>query len=119
MARWLEILAEYNMEIMDRPGKQHCNADALSRSRQCAKAVQETPTPTNVVSFAPVQSINNGLDIAQLQCNNAWLYSENIKQQQRSDEDLKLSGWKVVKFHKKYPNWAAATCRPFGIREEI
>ena len=34
MARWLEILASYNFEIKHRPGKQHGNADGLSR-RPC------------------------------------------------------------------------------------
>ena len=31
VARWIEQLAEYNFEIVHRPGKQHANADALSR----------------------------------------------------------------------------------------
>ena len=30
-ARWLEILEEYDYRVMHRPGKNHCNADALSR----------------------------------------------------------------------------------------
>ena len=31
IARWMEELSQYDMEIMYRPGKQHLNADALSR----------------------------------------------------------------------------------------
>ncbi|KAL9970389.1 hypothetical protein ACROYT_G022754 [Oculina patagonica] len=31
VARWLERLQEYDYEVTYRPGKQHCNADALSR----------------------------------------------------------------------------------------
>ncbi|KAK2919988.1 hypothetical protein Q8A73_002192 [Channa argus] len=31
VARWLEILQEYDFDIQHRPGRQHCNADALSR----------------------------------------------------------------------------------------
>ena len=31
VARWLEQIAEYDFEIVHRPGKQHANADALSR----------------------------------------------------------------------------------------
>ncbi|CAG2197047.1 unnamed protein product [Mytilus edulis] len=31
MARWLEVLASYNFTIQHRPGKQHSNADGLSR----------------------------------------------------------------------------------------
>jgi hypothetical protein len=31
LARWLEELSKFNMEIQHRPGKKHTNADALSR----------------------------------------------------------------------------------------
>ena len=31
LARWLEELSQFNMEIQHRPGKKHANADALSR----------------------------------------------------------------------------------------
>jgi hypothetical protein len=31
LARWLEELSQYNMEIHHRPGRKHTNADALSR----------------------------------------------------------------------------------------
>ena len=31
LARWIEELAVYNMEIVHRPGKDHVNADGLSR----------------------------------------------------------------------------------------
>jgi hypothetical protein len=34
MARWLEVLAAYDLEIIHRPGRQHGNADGLSR-RPC------------------------------------------------------------------------------------
>ncbi len=31
VARWLERLAEFQFKVTHRPGKQHCNADSLSR----------------------------------------------------------------------------------------
>ena len=31
MARWLEVLSQYNFQIVHRAGKRHQNADALSR----------------------------------------------------------------------------------------
>ena len=34
IARWLEELSQYNMRIVHRPGKNHGNADALSRAVQ-------------------------------------------------------------------------------------
>ena len=38
MARWLKVLGAYNLEIQHRPGRQHGNADALSR-RPCESCV--------------------------------------------------------------------------------
>jgi hypothetical protein len=37
LARWLRVLNSYDMTIVHRPGRQHRNADALSRipCRQC------------------------------------------------------------------------------------
>ena len=37
MARWLEVLAEFDYTVVHRAGKQHTNADALSRGRQCGR----------------------------------------------------------------------------------
>ena len=39
VARWIELLSEYDFEIQHRPGKKHQNADALSRDpcAQCGK----------------------------------------------------------------------------------
>ena len=31
LARWLEVVSSYEMEIQHRPGRQHINADTLSR----------------------------------------------------------------------------------------
>ncbi|CAG2251987.1 unnamed protein product [Mytilus edulis] len=35
LARWLEELAQFDMEIVHRPGKKHLNADGLSRIPDC------------------------------------------------------------------------------------
>ena len=34
MARWLEVLSQYNFDIMQREGRKHQNADALSRQSE-------------------------------------------------------------------------------------
>ena len=31
LERWIEELSQYNIILQHRPGKNHCNADALSR----------------------------------------------------------------------------------------
>ena len=43
LARWLEVISEYDIEIQHRPGKKHSNADALSR-RQCKQCGREEGT---------------------------------------------------------------------------
>ena len=53
MARWLEILSECNFEVLHRPGVQHKNADALSRSpcKQCGQThVSEVATNVAAVT---------------------------------------------------------------------
>src|SRR5271165_7173130 len=41
-ARWLDLLAEYPMDVQHRAGKQHINADVLSR-RPCDRTVTDKP----------------------------------------------------------------------------
>jgi len=43
LARWCEILEEFDFQIVHRPGRNHGNADALSR-RPCQQCGQETKT---------------------------------------------------------------------------
>ena len=58
LARWIEKLQEYNFDIVHRPGKQHSNADALSRlpCNQCGREHNHSTQPTLVssVSDTPV-----------------------------------------------------------------
>ncbi|XP_076748173.1 uncharacterized protein LOC143421991 [Maylandia zebra] len=46
LARWLEKLAEYNFQVLHRPGKNHQNADALSRRPCRASCPCTLPEPT-------------------------------------------------------------------------
>jgi hypothetical protein len=43
VARWIQVLEEYDKEIIHRPGKRHINADGLSRRscRQCGREEYE------------------------------------------------------------------------------
>ena len=45
MARWLEKLQEYHLNIVHRPGRKHANADSLSRRpcEQCGMAEAVSP----------------------------------------------------------------------------
>ncbi|KRY16110.1 Retrovirus-related Pol polyprotein from transposon 17.6 [Trichinella patagoniensis] len=49
VARWLEQLAEFDFEVVHRPGRKHQNADALSREA-CKQCGQNTSTPCAAVS---------------------------------------------------------------------
>ncbi len=43
LARWLQVLGEYQFKVQHRPGKKHTNADGLSRQglcKQCAREVE-------------------------------------------------------------------------------
>ena len=61
IARWLQILSEYDFQVEHRPGKQHLNADALSRShcKQCGQSEQPKATgndyPTVLAVGTPEQ----------------------------------------------------------------
>ena len=52
LARWLEILSEFDFVLMHRPGRKHNNADGLSRQicqdcKQCARMFPEIPVINN------------------------------------------------------------------------
>ena len=57
VARWLEVLSEFDYTVVHRAGKQHTNADALSRGRcrQCGRdeAVVEDDHVTCVACIPP------------------------------------------------------------------
>ena len=58
MACWLERLAEYNFEIVHRAGKNHANADGLSRIPSALATVTEDElwiTPSLKIEFSNQQ----------------------------------------------------------------
>ena len=86
MARWLEVLAEFNDEVVHHPGKEHQNADALSckMCKQCGTQVggEEITLEAQLNGCHPTQSI---LPI--------WP-NRKIKEQQTQGSDIKIvRGW--------------------------
>ncbi|XP_036003984.1 LOW QUALITY PROTEIN: uncharacterized protein LOC118566341 [Fundulus heteroclitus] len=58
LAQWLEKLAEYDFEIIHRPGRQHTNADGLSRRpcrQSCPCKVQDPSTPPKTITHQAVR----------------------------------------------------------------
>ena len=83
VARWLEILSEYDFQVFHRPGVQHGNADALSRSpcKQCGQTNDQEVTAGVQEVTAEVAAIQSSL-IPQ------WP-SERICAMQQQNPDLK------------------------------
>ena len=64
VACWLEALAEYDFEVVHRPGRQHMNADGLSRQhcQQCGQQCSAAVTATSQQQEAEaVLSVENWL----------------------------------------------------------
>ena len=67
LARWLEQLQKYEFTIIHRPGKAHCNADALSR-RHCSKDCPDTHSTATIVAVTtPIGYSHAELRQAQLE----------------------------------------------------
>lgn len=83
VARWLEVLAEFDYTVVHREGKRHTNADALSRSRCKQCGLEQTDEDCDSWNCS---EISNPLLPA-------WTVEE-IKDFQRNDPDLvQVLGW--------------------------
>ena len=83
LARWLQVLSSYDMTIVPRPGRQHRNADALSRipCRQCGF----DPNWENTENLA--QHVRNIQERETREVDEKEVY---ISEKQKSDKDLTL-----------------------------
>ncbi len=92
VARWLEILAEFDLTIQHPPGQKHCNADGLSRipCNQCGQVEPDKlPDGTDLVVSAASTTESNWLS--------GWNLQE-LQSAQREDPDLlRLTGWLETK----------------------
>ena len=69
VARWLDILAEYDFVIEHRPGERHGNADALSRlpCKQCGFEPSAPPLPSSSIGQRESVCVLSAGDPKQLQ----------------------------------------------------
>ena len=86
MARWLERLQEYDYEIQHRPGKQHSNADSLSRRPRRNHGDCPSCVPLTEPQIATVTS---RLPSVQHQSDEEDLWSpKNVARAQAQDPDI-------------------------------
>ncbi|CAC5371562.1 unnamed protein product [Mytilus coruscus] len=120
-ARWLEILASYNFTIQHRPGRQHNNADGLSRrpcspctycTRQESKNRENTAKDdidhvrvTKRATEEPEVFDTEEIDIGDNTNSFKWVQSsEEISTAQQSDKVLKQL-WNMKVTGTERPNW--------------
>ena len=65
LARWLELVSEYDLEIQHRQGRSHGNADGLSR-RPCRQCGRDDEVPTEQIRVLAEEAAE-ALNIATLQ----------------------------------------------------
>ncbi|KAG1957220.1 thy-1 membrane glycoprotein [Pimephales promelas] len=103
VARWLEILQEYDFEVQHRPGRQHANADALSRRpcfadecRYCSRQEERCLEPSSA-AVRPGDTRGDGEPFT----------TEQLRQQQANDQVLmKVRGWLEA---QTCPDWPAVS----------
>jgi len=90
VARWLETMAEFQYEVIHRPGKQHSNADSLSRGqcRQCGLEIElesDEMFPVCEISLLPAWTNQEVADFQRadgdLEQVITWLQSGSVPQQ--------------------------------------
>ena len=88
LARWIQAISEYDVEIQHRPGKKHGNADGLSRQpcKQCgrsqADAESSEVTESSGSQVEPVKPMARGV-VAQ-----PTLTSEVLREAQLADKSM-------------------------------
>lgn len=94
VARWIELLQEYDFVIEHRSGRSHGNADALSRRpcpEDCKHCVRQ-----EVKEAVPVKALRTDLS-------SEW--KESLQQAQQNDTDIKpILDW--LKTNSPKPSWS-------------
>jgi hypothetical protein len=111
VARWLETLQEFNFTITHRKGKNHNNADALSRrpcNQECRTCKRQSATPQ-------IQIVSSVGDLAQRQAREepvATLYRAVQAQQPISDDQLQEASPELYRLAQHYDS---SYLRPDGV----
>ncbi len=79
VARWQEALAEYDFEIIHRPGSQHLNADALLRIPMREPHSCPTRAPQGVNAIATTVNTRNWAQLQSTDPDTSITYSHQIR----------------------------------------
>ena len=85
VARWMEELAAYNLEIEHRPGRRHGNADGLSRQecKQCGRRGDHLPEVEDKVCMVLVSALNDTMSLKEAQAQDPVIQEVTVAVQER------------------------------------
>ena len=107
VARWLEILSTFSMEVEHRPGKLHGNADGLSRKPEDKRQLDNIKVTKNDENEHTVKSVQIG---------NQTSVEENIDLIHLQQEDGELSLVRAWVEAKERPHSKDITSRSYAVK---
>lgn len=111
-ARWLELMEDYDFEVLHRPGSRHGNADAISRRPCSLKACvcrQNEDTANAVFTNAFATAVEDSE-----QQDERWS-SEGLSSAQESDPDISVI-LNLLKLSPEKPPWQAVALQSHDVR---
>ena len=115
MTRWLEELADFDYEVVHHPGKQHQNADALSRKmcKQCGTLVGGKEIT--------LEAQLNAIDVSVTQSILPIWSNREIKEQKTQDSYIKIlgDGCSAIFSHIDFNLVSSGSYNHCGLKERI